>query len=200
MEVASVGSADGAAGKGIEMIPMRDAGSECRWDDASLHASAKGDPARVSWRRRGVARAPEPYTTWPANPDSVGPARREVVDRARAAGATEAMLDDVALAVGEACTNSVVHAYVADGVHGEAFAVSTAVRRGRFNVWVRDEGRGMAPARTERPGLGLGLRVMHQLCDKLVIGVADEGVTQVQMQFALKQPQAVGARPQVVGA
>ncbi len=64
-----------------------------------------------------VARAPDAGSiravrlTLPAIVESVPTARRAVVEAARAAGASERALADVALAVSEACTNVVEHAY-----------------------------------------------------------------------------------------
>ena len=49
--------------------------------------------------------------SFPAVPDAVTQARLTLVDRLRALGADDGSLDDVALAVSEACTNAVMHAY-----------------------------------------------------------------------------------------
>ena len=46
-----------------------------------------------------------------ASPNEVSQFRAGVAALARAAGATELQVDDVALAVTEACANAVVHAY-----------------------------------------------------------------------------------------
>src|SRR4051812_44641283 len=49
--------------------------------------------------------------SWPAVPDSVAQARRAVVEHVRRLGATPAALAAVELAVSEATTNVVQHAY-----------------------------------------------------------------------------------------
>ena len=63
-------------------------------------------------------------------------------------------LADVKLAVTEACTNVVVHAYPdGDG----PMSVSAGLSRGALTVVVSDEGRGILP-RPDSPGLGLACR------------------------------------------
>jgi len=44
---------------------------------------------------------------------------------------------------------------------------------------VTDEGRG-GPPQLPSPGLGLGLQLMSQLCERMVIGVLHDGRTQVR--------------------
>jgi anti-sigma regulatory factor (Ser/Thr protein kinase) len=138
-----------------------------------------------SWKRRPVAQGPQPGTTYPATVEAVGAARRNVVSIAREAGASQGELADIELAVSEASTNAVLHAYASAGTRGEAFAISTASRGRRFSVWVTDEGRG-GPPDVPSPGLGLGLEMMSKLCERLVIGVLQDGRTQVEMRFDLR--------------
>ena len=129
--------------------------------------------------------APRPYTTYPATTEAVGAARRQVVRIAREAGATQAALTDIALAVSEATTNAILHAYASTGSRGEAFTVSTASKRSFFSVWITDEGQGGTPT-VPSPGLGLGLELMAQLCERFLIGVLKGGQTQVEMRFDLR--------------
>ena len=58
--------------------------------------------------------APEPHAEWelPAEPHSVAAIRNGVRGFARAHGGSDALLIDLALAVTEAVTNSVVHAFI----------------------------------------------------------------------------------------
>jgi anti-sigma regulatory factor (Ser/Thr protein kinase) len=121
---------------------------------------------------------------WPATPEVIGAARTDVVERAREAGVRQGMLDDIRLAVSEACANAVLHAWVTGTQAAEAFATSTATDDGHFEVWVADEGRGATPA-TPNSGAGLGLSLMEQLSQRLELGVLPEGGTQVYMRFAL---------------
>jgi serine/threonine-protein kinase RsbW len=90
-------------------------------------------------------------------------------------------LADVKLAVTEACTNVVVHAY---GEDEGPMAVSAALRDGRLTVVVADEGRGIVP-RPDSPGLGLGLPLIATLAESLELGTGDADETEVRMTFVL---------------
>jgi anti-sigma regulatory factor (Ser/Thr protein kinase) len=127
--------------------------------------------------------AAEAPVTYPATPRAVGVARREVVRVAREAGASESRLADIELAVSEAATNAVIHAYVAPGIRGETFTIATELEGSRLTVRVTDEGRGVAP--DANPGLGLGLELMARLCERFTVGVGEGGRTQVGMSFEL---------------
>jgi anti-sigma regulatory factor (Ser/Thr protein kinase) len=165
-------------------------------DDRSLpgimisdRASSRGAVIPVqrdaAWYRRPIAPAPTPYMTFPATAEAVGAARTQVVRLAREAGASQGALADIELAVSEASTNAILHAYALTGTRGEAFTISTACKRGLFSVWVIDEGQGGTP-NVPSPGLGLGLKLMAQLCDRVLIGVLKDGRTQVEMRFDLR--------------
>ena len=62
--------------------------------------------------------------------------------------------------------------------------VAAYVSDERMMLVVRDEGRGMVP-RTDSPGLGLGLPLMAQVAQKLVIESAPQQGTEVTMDFQL---------------
>jgi serine/threonine-protein kinase RsbW/stage II sporulation protein AB (anti-sigma F factor) len=109
-------------------------------------------------------------------------ARTEVVRIARAAGATDDTLQDIRLAVSEACTNAILHAYSSAGIRGESFTVATSSGDHSFSVWVTDEGRGI-PGPASSLGLGLGLSLMARTCESVHLGVLDDGHTQVTMNF-----------------
>src|SRR4051812_41691360 len=96
----------------------------------------------------------------PADPGSIGDLRRSLAAFARIAGASEAVVIDVQLAVSEAATNCVLHAFV-DREPGE-IRVMARVERDRLRVIVCDDGRGMLP-RSDSPGIGLGLPTIGQL-------------------------------------
>jgi serine/threonine-protein kinase RsbW/stage II sporulation protein AB (anti-sigma F factor) len=142
-------------------------------------------PGVATWCRRPVAPAPTASMTYPATVEAVGDARRQVARVARAAGASEEALAEIELAVSEAATNAVLHAYDATGIRGKAFTISTACKRALLSVWITDEGQGATPI-VRSPGLGLGLELMHELCERVVIGVLGDGRTQVEMRFDLR--------------
>jgi len=89
---------------------------------------------------------------------------------------------DIALAVTEACTNAVVHAY-RDGQGGTISVTATHVD-GSLTVTVRDHGCGMS-ARVDTPGLGVGLPVIAAIANSVEIGTPDGGGTEMCMRFAL---------------
>jgi anti-sigma regulatory factor (Ser/Thr protein kinase) len=121
--------------------------------------------------------------TLPAKPPSVREARRLVVSEARAAGWDGEYLRDIALAVGEACANVVVHAYT-EGEPGD-LNVTVKVVSGRFVVTVLDRGVGIGRS-AQRGGLGLGLRIMQALGDDVDIASRAGGGTSVRMVFDLR--------------
>lgn len=135
--------------------------------------------------QRTVDRGDAPYISWPATPQAIADARAEVVARAREAGAGGELLDDIKLAVSEACSNAVMHAYVTPHRRAERFAIATAARCGRFEVWVADEGRGAEPAEPTLGGGGLGLGLMAALSPAMTIGRLRDGGTQVHLRFTL---------------
>ena len=107
------------------------------------------------------------------------------MDFARANGVPKERLSDVELAVSEAVTNSVVHAFRGIGERGTV-VVEAAVREHEWiDVRVADDGSGMAP-RDDSPGLGLGLPLIRLLADQFDHGRPSGGDgTEVWMRFRL---------------
>jgi anti-sigma regulatory factor (Ser/Thr protein kinase) len=91
------------------------------------------------------------------------------------------VIADIALAVTEACTNAVVHAY-RDG--RGTINVTASHTGGVLTVTVRDHGGGMSP-RVDTPGLGVGLPVIAAIAQSVEIGSPQDGGTEVRMRFAL---------------
>jgi serine/threonine-protein kinase RsbW/stage II sporulation protein AB (anti-sigma F factor) len=115
-----------------------------------------------------------------ATPSAVPGVRRAVVDFAELHGLGVA--PDIALAVSEAVTNAVLHAY-RDGRPGMMRVVACAEPH-RLVVVVRDYGCGMSP-HPNSPGLGLGLSVIGRLASELNIERPIEGGgTRLRMSFA----------------
>jgi serine/threonine-protein kinase RsbW/stage II sporulation protein AB (anti-sigma F factor) len=124
--------------------------------------------------------------TLPARPESVAEIRAAVRQFAVQHGVDRDVLGSVALAVSEAATNAVVHAFVdrAPGI------VRTLARTGddELIVHIADDGRGMQP-RVDSPGMGVGLPIIGQLARTLDIRQSGEAGTELRMSFA-----AVGVR------
>ncbi len=91
-------------------------------------------------------------------------------------------LSDIRLAVTEACTNVVVHAYP-DGREGPMEVFATLLGD-ELTVVVRDEGTGIGP-RPDSPGLGLGLPLIASLTESVQLGRDEEERTEVRMTFSL---------------
>lgn len=115
----------------------------------------------------------------PAVAESVGAARASAVRHAVQAGFSHDVLDRVRLAVSEAVTNAVLHAYP-----GGAGNVDVLVEAGArcVRVVVRDEGRGRAGADPTTASGGFGLGLMRALADEVEIADAVPG-TRVVLVF-----------------
>ncbi len=119
----------------------------------------------------------------PAVPASVGRLRHALTERLECLPVPAEVVDDISLAVSEAATNAVVHAYAAYGEPGP-LVLSARLMDDRVHVVVRDHGRGMTP-RPDSPGLGLGLPLMTRLADAVQISTHPEGGTEVRMTFTV---------------
>jgi serine/threonine-protein kinase RsbW len=125
--------------------------------------------------------APDLELTLPARPENVAVARHAIGGFADVLEVPDQTLADVKLAVTEACTNVVVHAYPGgDGTMGLLATISDDVLR----VVVVDQGRGMLP-RPDSPGLGLGLPLIATLTESLELGTGEDEQTEVRMTFRL---------------
>jgi serine/threonine-protein kinase RsbW len=127
--------------------------------------------------------APEVVLTMPARAEGVGVVRQALAGIADALAFDAAVVADMKMAVTEACTNVVVHAYEEDA--GEIEVQMLAGDDG-LTIVVRDRGSGIQPkaARSEPPALGLGLPLIAALSDAFELrGSTGEG-TEVRMTFA----------------
>lgn len=105
----------------------------------------------------------------PADPASITALRRAVIDYAARGGVSQRRREDVALAVSEALSNAVMHAYHRrdDDERGE-IRVKARIDAAVLEVAVCDDGDGMQ-SRRDSPGLGLGLALMSQVTDRLLL-------------------------------
>jgi serine/threonine-protein kinase RsbW len=136
-------------------------------------ATVDGGLRRADWERDA-----------PAVAASVSSLRNAVAAAAEQAGATESERADVALAVSEALSNVVNHAYTDRALPGRMH-VGVAVDGGSLLVVVSDAGSGMRP-RVDSSGAGLGLAMMSALTSELTMSAGEGGAgTRVSMRFAL---------------
>jgi stage II sporulation protein AB (anti-sigma F factor) len=121
--------------------------------------------------------------SYPAVAGSVPIGRRAIARYAQELGATAEELDEIRLAVSEAMTNAVLHAYRGNGsghVH-----VNAALASGELWVLISDDGRGLQTG-TESPGLGVGLALICEVTDSCAIVKRASGGTEVRMRFSLE--------------
>lgn len=110
-----------------------------------------------------------------AVPESVATIRRRITTFAREYGASDLLVEDIAIAISEASTNVVLHAYRNQAGPGP-MAVMATVESGQIVLRIRDEGCGMIP-RHDSPGAGLGLPLLVQLASSFELEESDMGLS-----------------------
>ncbi len=119
----------------------------------------------------------------PAAPENVVVARQAITGLCEGLGFPSRATDDVRLAVTEACTNVVVHAYAPEATAAQ-LEVEAQVVGEDLNVTVRDQGRGMGVF-TGAAGLGLGLPLIAALTRAVEMRAGPGGVgTEIAMTFS----------------
>jgi serine/threonine-protein kinase RsbW/stage II sporulation protein AB (anti-sigma F factor) len=118
--------------------------------------------------------------TWEAVAPSVPIARHTVLRHLSASQTPDPPLNDIGVAVSEAVTNVVHHAYR----HRSPGAVRVRVefQGPQIEVMVEDDGSGMRP-RPDTPGLGLGLPLIATMAQRFDIQASRSGGTRVCMWF-----------------
>jgi serine/threonine-protein kinase RsbW len=106
---------------------------------------------------------------------NLGDVRRFVERYARESGFSETSVNEFKLAVDEACTNVIEHAYCGDTTC--SIEVSITITEQYFTVVIRDEGRAFEPAAYQSPNLvdlvhqrrdgGFGVHLMRKLMDRV---------------------------------
>jgi len=123
--------------------------------------------------------------TLPARAEFVSVVRHVLGGVVDAWGIDRHDLDDVQIAVTEACVNVVAHAY-RDGPAG-TMEVHGGVQDGQVVVTVRDRGPGVVP-HVATAGLGMGIALIGALTERLEFGHAEDGTHEVRMSFARNGP------------
>jgi serine/threonine-protein kinase RsbW len=119
----------------------------------------------------------------PALPANVALVRQALAGLTDELGVEPARAADMKIALTEACTNVVVHAY---GDEPGPLEVAMAVEHGRLVLSVRDRGGGLhpLPGRDEGAPLGFGLALIASLSDELGLVGGRHG-TEVRIAFML---------------
>jgi serine/threonine-protein kinase RsbW len=168
-------AARGRAPGGRSMSSMT-GGARSRPDKAPDGFGASEDPPGGSSKR--------PFQrSYPAVATSVRVARVELSEFAREVGLPAAMVRDVELAVSEAATNIVVHAYRDRDLPG-TIEVTATVAADELWVIITDLGVGLQP-RPDSPGLGLGLAVIAQVASGIDLVRPAAGGLELRMRFDL---------------
>jgi anti-sigma regulatory factor (Ser/Thr protein kinase) len=120
-----------------------------------------------------------------ATADAVGPLRRWIEELCRGKDVPPRRCADVALAVSEALSNVVMHAYV-DRREPGAMRLTTRLVDRRLLVEIEDDGVGFRP-RADSPGGGMGLALMAVLAEDLQLASGPGGRgAHVRMAFDLR--------------
>jgi serine/threonine-protein kinase RsbW/stage II sporulation protein AB (anti-sigma F factor) len=149
-------------------------------------ASRRVSDIRNGWHlvpRGSLSGVPSASWTVSARPDTVAFLRQIVADFVIANGIAEPHVTDIRLAVSEAASNAIMHAFRDRSERGTV-SVGVTVDDGEIEIVVRDDGSGMAP-RDDSPGLGLGLPLIRRVADGFDHRVPRDGGTELWMRFLL---------------
>lgn len=115
--------------------------------------------------------------------------REFVSEAARRFGFADEEISKIALAVDEACTNIIKHAYRFDPTQN--ITVTVKGRNGTFEIAIRDHGKQFDPSRIQRPDMreylthyrrgGLGVYLMKSLMDKVEYDIKPGRENQVRL-------------------
>ena len=123
--------------------------------------------------------------TLPARPENVSVIRHVLGAFAEALRLPDDLVEDLRLAVTEACTNVVRHAYPAD-IPGPV-EISIVPTDDFVTVVVSDHGRGIG-ASSDTTGPGLGLPLIAAIADEVELQPVPGGGSRVAMMFARHRP------------
>ncbi|HDQ46239.1 MAG TPA: ATP-binding protein [bacterium] len=131
----------------------------------------------------------------PSRTDNLETVRKFVADLARKAGFGKEDIHKIELAVDEACTNVIEHAYE----NAEDQDIDIVVKLGpqKLTVIVTDRGKTFSPGDIETPDMeqyiaelrvgGLGIYLMRTLMDKVQYRSLPDGKNQVKMEKYLEK-------------
>jgi serine/threonine-protein kinase RsbW len=117
--------------------------------------------------------------TIPARAEYITLGRLALTGIARVRALSDEVLADLKLALTEAASNSVRHAYAGDDPVG-VVEISYELRPDRLVIEVTDEGEGFDPAEADGPPEelsegGLGIAIIRAIADKVEIGRQPDG-------------------------
>ncbi|TDQ00941.1 SpoIIE family protein phosphatase [Labedaea rhizosphaerae] len=125
-----------------------------------------------------VVRPPTPLRrTFHAAPDEVGAARGVLRAWLADNEVPHQQAEDVLLAVGEACTNSVEHAYPPDRPDTADFTIEGKITGRDLTISVADHGAWRKPDPAADPFRGRGIVLMRAVMDEVELGQTTDGTT-----------------------
>jgi serine/threonine-protein kinase RsbW len=119
--------------------------------------------------------------TLAAHPSNVAVIRRLLCALAEALRLPDALVEDLRLAVTEACTNVVRHAYPPE--RPGPVEISVRAAEDQVSVVVSDRGRGIGTS-ADTTGPGLGLPLIAAIADEVQLKSVPGGGSRVAMTFA----------------
>ena len=166
-------------------IEMASDNSAWRGDWTTDPGHRDQDPGAVGSRPATsvAARESDIRITLPARPENVAVVRQVIGAFAEVHEVPRAVAEDMRLAVTEACTNVVRHAYSDGGGNGDG-TIEVVVRRsaGALELIVADNGRGIGRS-PDTAGPGLGLALIAALTDSLEIQRSASAGSRLVMSF-----------------
>ena len=127
----------------------------------------------------------------PARPENVAVVRHVLGAFTEALHLPHEIVEDMRLAVTEACTNVVRHAYD-DDQHGQLEIILRPDHGEVLEIIVSDHGRGIGPS-PDTAGPGLGLPLIAALVDSLEIQQAPRSGSRLAMSFDTRRPRVGSA-------
>lgn len=146
--------------------------------DRGRVGTAGGPSARMTMHRPAEAES-DVRLTMPARPENLALVRNVIGALAEALSLPAPVVDDMRLAVTEACANVVRHAYAEER---GSIDVVVRPRHESLEVVVADAGRGMGPSPDTR-GPGLGLPLIAALADTFDIQARTPSGSRLVMSF-----------------
>jgi anti-sigma regulatory factor (Ser/Thr protein kinase) len=107
--------------------------------------------------------------------EEVGEVRHAAVEFARDQGVSDPGLAHLRLAISEAVSNAVIHAFRAQERPGTVRVTVDVTSGSLVEAVVRDDGMGMS-TRDDSPGLGLGMGLIASVADAVELRVPADGV------------------------
>jgi serine/threonine-protein kinase RsbW len=120
----------------------------------------------------------------PSDPVSLRAAREAVTDYSRHHGFGQEVIERVRVAVTEACTNVLLHAYAGDG-SDSSYELDARVEEAVLVVRIRESGVGMPAEGATRPtqNFGFGFPLMRKTASSIDVVARPAGGTEIVLRF-----------------